>query len=103
MDKRIIELDNGDVIGYDIDLGNAPLVLIKARKGYVMCGYLNMDIADKLGDIAGKVTGVKTIDDALNANIIEVSEKAKKKGLKTGMKVKDFLNKLFESWWYGFI
>ena len=98
MDKRIIELENGDVIGYDINLGNAPLILIKARKGYVMCGYLNMDIANKLGDIAGKVIGVKTIDDALKATIVEVSYMAKKKGFITGTKTKDFLNKLLESW-----
>ena len=98
MDKRIIELENGDVIGYDIDLGNGPLVIIKARKGYVMCGYLNMDIANKLGDIAGKVIGVKTIEDALKATIVEVSDNAKKKGFIAGMKTKDFLNKLLENW-----
>ena len=97
MEKRIIELDNGDVIGYDIDLGNASLIILKSRKGYVMCGYLNMDIANKLGDIAGKVTGVKTIDDALKANIVEVSYKAKKKGLKVGMTGMAFLNKLLEN------
>ena len=97
MEKRIIELDNGDVIGYDIDLGNASLIILKSRKGYVMCGYLNMDIANKLGDIAGKVTGVKTIDDALKANIVEVSYKAKKKGLKVGMAGMAFLNKLLEN------
>ena len=97
MEKSIIELDNGDVIGYDIDLGNASLILLKSRKGYVMCGYLNMDVANKLGDIAGKVTGVKTIDDALKANIVEVSYKAKKKGLKVGMTGMAFLNKLLEN------
>lgn len=97
MEKRMIELDNGDVAGYQIDLENSSLILIKAKKGYIMCGYLNMDTANKLGDIAGKVTGVKDLDDVLNATIVEVSEKAKKKGLKTGMKAKDFLNKLIES------
>jgi len=97
MEKSIIELDNGDVVGYSIDLDNAPLILIKARKGYVMCGYLNMDVANKLGDIAGKVTGVKNFDDVLNTSIVEVSEKARKKGLKTGMKGKEFLNRLIES------
>ena len=97
MEKRIIELENDDVIGYRIDLDNAPLILIKARKGYVMCGYLNMDVANKLGDIVGKVTGVKTFDDILDGTIIEVSENARKKGLKIGMKGKEFLNKLIIS------
>jgi len=97
METRLIELDYDDVVGYQIDLDNAPLILIKARKGYVMCGYLNMDVANKLGDIAGKVSDVKNFDDLLKANIIEVSEKAKKKGLKPGIQAKDFLNKLTKS------
>lgn len=93
METKMIELDDGDVIAYDIDLAKTSLIIIKARNSYVMSNYLNMNVANKMEDIAGKVTGVKTIDDALNANIIEISEKAKKKGLKTGMKAKDFLNK----------
>ena len=87
-----ITLDNGQATGFLIDLGAAPLVLIKAKKGYVMCGYLNIGAANKLGDIAGRVTGVKTFDDVLNSVVVEVSENAKKIGLKEGMKAKDFLN-----------
>jgi uncharacterized protein YunC (DUF1805 family) len=97
METRIIELDYDDVTGYQIDLDNAPLIIIKARRGYVMCGYLNMDAANKFGDIAGKVTGVNNFNDVLNSNIVEVSEKAKKKGLIPGMKARDFLNKLSRS------
>jgi uncharacterized protein YunC (DUF1805 family) len=96
MEKSIIELDNGDAVGYNIDLYNAPLLIIKAKKGYVMCGYLNMDVANKLGDIAGKVSGVKNFDDVLNGTIIEISDKARKKGFKTGMAGRQFLNKLID-------
>jgi len=92
--KQTIVFEKGEVIGYSIDLGNAPLLLIQAKKGYVMCGYLNMNTANKLGDIAGKVTGVKTLDEMLNADVIEVSENATLLGLKQGMKIKDFLNVL---------
>lgn len=92
-----IKMENGEADGYSLNIGSGPLLIIKAKKGYVMCGYLNMDAANKLGDIAGKVTGVKDFDDVLNATVIEVSENAKKNGLKTGMKAKDFLNKLLES------
>ena len=55
----MIELDDGDVHAFLIELENAPLIIMKARKGYVMCGYLNIEMANKLGDIAGKVTEVK--------------------------------------------
>jgi uncharacterized protein YunC (DUF1805 family) len=89
-----IILEKGKVTGYYIDLGNAPLIVIQARKGYVMCGYLNIATANKLGDIAGKVTGVKTFEDVLNAPIGEVSENAKKAGLREGMRAQEFLNQL---------
>jgi uncharacterized protein YunC (DUF1805 family) len=91
---QTIILEKGKVIGYYIDLGKSPLILIQAKKGYVMCGYLNIATANKLGDIAGKVTGVKTFEDALKAPIIELSENAKKVGLQEGMNAQDFLNKL---------
>jgi uncharacterized protein YunC (DUF1805 family) len=94
MITKRIKLEKGQVEGFLINLGHAPLIIVKAKKGYVMCGYLSMITANKLGDIAGKVTGVKNFNDALNAKIVEVSENAKKIGLYEGMNVKDFLNML---------
>jgi len=94
MKTKKIKLENGLVIGSIIELNNAPLIVLQAKKGYVMCGYLNMNTANKLGDIAGKVTGVNTFEDALNSTILETSENAKKMGLPEGMKTKDFLNSL---------
>jgi uncharacterized protein YunC (DUF1805 family) len=91
---QTIILEKGKATGYFIDLGNAPLILIQARKGYVMCGYLNMAAANKLGDIAGKVTSVKTFEDVLKATLVEVSETAKKAGLIEGMSAQEFLNEL---------
>ena len=94
MKTQPISLEKGEATGYCIDLGNAPLLIIQAKKGYIMCGYLNMNAANKLGDIAGKVTGVKTFDDMLNADVVDLSENAKLAGLTQGMNVKDFLNAL---------
>ena len=94
MREEKIQLGKGQVIGHCIDLGNAPLLIMIAKKGYLMCGYLNMNAANKLGDIAGKVTGVKTFDDMLKATVIEVSENAKKEGLHEGMNASDFLKNL---------
>ena len=94
MNTQTMKLENGQVKGFLIELDHAPLILIKARQGYVMCGYLNINTANKLGDIAGRVTGVKSFDDVLQASIVEVSENAKKIGLTEGMNVRDFLNKL---------
>jgi uncharacterized protein YunC (DUF1805 family) len=94
MKTQTISLEKGEATGYCIDLGKAPLLIIQAKKGYIMCGYLSMNAANKIGDIAGKVTGVRTFDDMLNADMLEVSENAKLAGLKQGMNAKDFLNAL---------
>jgi uncharacterized protein YunC (DUF1805 family) len=94
MKGEMIQLKKGQLTGYCIDLGKAPLLILQAKKGYIMCGYLNMNTANKLGDIAGKVTGVKTYDDMLKATVIEVSENAKKEGLTEGMNAQYFLQSL---------
>jgi uncharacterized protein YunC (DUF1805 family) len=94
MKEEKISLGDGYVTGYQIDLGKAPLLIIQAQKGYLMCGYLNMNTANKLGDIAGKVTGVKSFQEVLQTTVVEVSENAKKKGLVQGMNAQEFLKKL---------
>ena len=95
MKTQTISLEKGKAIGYSIDLGKAPLLIIHAKKGYLMCGYLNMNAANKIGDIAGKVTGVKTFEDMLKGEVVEVSENAIRAGLTQGMNGNDFLNVLF--------
>lgn len=94
MKEELIYLEKGLVTGYRIDLGNAPLLLIQANKGFVMCGYLNIKAANKLGDVAGKVTGVNTFQDVLEAKIVEMSQKAKQAGFTEGMSARTFLNEL---------
>jgi uncharacterized protein YunC (DUF1805 family) len=94
METKHFHLEKGVVVGVLVDMPTAPLLIIKARGGYVMCGYLNMAAANKMGDVAGKVSGVRTFEDVLAANIIEVSEKASALGCRVGMTGRDFLNAL---------
>ncbi|HEY9205945.1 MAG TPA: DUF1805 domain-containing protein [Candidatus Methanoperedens sp.] len=90
-----IILENGSALGLKMDMEHAPLLVIRAEKGFVMCGYLNMDVANKLGDAAVRVTGVKSFEDVLNAKAVDVSEAAKKLGITIGMQAKEALNKMF--------
>jgi uncharacterized protein YunC (DUF1805 family) len=92
-----IELENGSALGLKMDMEHAPLLVIRAGKGFVMCGYLNMDVANKLGDVAVRVTGVKTFAEVLNANAVDVSEAAKKLGITIGMPAREALNKMLQS------
>ena len=89
-----IKLENGSALGLKMDMEHAPLLVIRARKGFVMCGYLNMDVANKLGDVAVRVTGVKSFEDVLNAKAVDVSEAAKKLGIITGMPAREALMKM---------
>ncbi|HDN82992.1 MAG TPA: DUF1805 domain-containing protein [Candidatus Altiarchaeales archaeon] len=83
-----------DCIGIEIKLKNTNLVLILAEKGYIMCGYLNLETAEKLGDVACVVRGVKTVEELLEKEIEEITENARKLGIKEGMKAKDALKLL---------
>ena len=71
-----------------------PLILIKGEKGFVMCGYLNIEAAEKLGAAAAIVSGVNTFQDVLDATIKVSSSKAKALGVEAGMVVKEVIAKL---------
>ena len=71
-----------------------PLILIKGDKGFVMCGYLNLEVAEKLGSAAAIVSGVKSFDDVLNAEIKTATNKAKDMGVEPGKIVKDVISNL---------
>ncbi|MCD4800694.1 MAG: DUF1805 domain-containing protein [Methanococcoides sp.] len=90
-----IPLENGTAIGLKFDMGNAPLLVIKADKGFVMCGYLDTEIAERLGDVAAKVRGVDDLEDVLHAEVIDVTGHAKALGVKPGMKGHEALELMF--------
>lgn len=64
-----------------------------ADKGYVMCGYLNRQAAEKFGDSAAIVRGIKTVDDLLNGTVAEVTPAAEILGVKAGMTGREALAK----------
>jgi uncharacterized protein YunC (DUF1805 family) len=82
MEVEQLQLKNGSALGVKVEMKSAPLLLIKTPKGYVMCGYLNMEAAEKLGDIAARVSGVKTFEDALNAQVNALTSQAGQLGIK---------------------
>ena len=82
-----INVDGKACLGLKVDLPEGPpLLLMVAERGFVMCGLLNIDVAEKLGVTAAMVSGVKTFEDVLNAQVKAVTNKAKKSGVEDGMK-----------------
>ena len=73
--------------GLRVELPDSPpLVAIIGNGGFVMCGFLNIEAAEKLNVTAAMVSGVKTFEDVLRAEIRAVTSKAKMKGITVGMK-----------------
>ena len=72
-------------LGLKVRMPNANLLLILGEKGYVMCGYLNLEAADRMGDAAAIVSGVSTFSDVLKAEVKSCTKKAMELGVKEGM------------------
>jgi len=88
-----VRVKNHVLTGIEIELPNAPnLVLLRGDKGFVMCGYLNIDVCEKLGLVAAMVTGVKTVDDLLDAEIKAATSKAEELGITPGKKVYEIID-----------
>ncbi|MFE3845743.1 DUF1805 domain-containing protein [Thermoplasmatota archaeon] len=75
---------------------NSLFIIINSSNIYLTCGYLIMDVANKFGDIAATVTGINNLEETLDAKIVELSDKAKKLGLKTGISGRKFLNEILK-------
>jgi len=73
------------------DIGNLPLIVVKAKRGYIACSYIDKETAEKVGDIAAFVSGVKSLDDLKKAKIRETTTWAEELGIREGMSVKKAL------------
>jgi uncharacterized protein YunC (DUF1805 family) len=90
-----VKVDGKSCLGLRTDLPDSPpLLLITAEKGFVMCGFLNVEAAEKLSVAAAVVSGVKTFEDVLNGQVKAVTSKAKSLGVEVGMKGADALKHL---------
>lgn len=61
------------------------ILLIKAAGGFLGCGYFDVSVANRVGDAAAIVTGVKTIEEMLSAPIVRLSDRAQEAGVSEGM------------------
>ena len=77
-----------------IPTGNTVILLIKAPAGFLGCGYFDIEIANKVKDVAAIVTGVKTFDDMLNKPVQRVSQAAQERGIKVGDSGAEALRKM---------
>ncbi len=84
MREKII-LEGCEFEGYKISTGNGAFLVIKGPAGFLGCGYVNIEAANKLGDCAAIVTGVKSFEDMFAAKVVKVSNKAAEMGIREGI------------------
>lgn len=96
IDVAPLKIEDKTALGLRVELPEspAPLIMIIGRRGLVCCGFINMDAAEKLNVAAAMVSGVKSFDDVLNAEVRAATSKAQTLGVKTGMKGKDALERV---------
>lgn len=82
-----LKINDKVAVGLKVELPDSPpLLMIIGQTGFVMCGFLNMDAAEKLNVAAAMVSGVRNFDDVLGAEIKAATSKAQIKGIRIGMK-----------------
>ena len=82
------------------ELGSLPLIIVHCKKGYIATSYINKEMAEKVGDVAGFVKGVRTLDEFMKAKLKAVTSWGDGAGLRDGMTVKraiEMLNNTEES------
>ncbi|WP_346859238.1 DUF1805 domain-containing protein [uncultured Draconibacterium sp.] len=86
-----MNFEGKEFTAYSIPTSNTFVLIIGAEKGILGCGYLNIDVANRVNDVCALVTGVKTPADMLSAKVVAVSEAASKLGIKEGITGKEAL------------
>ena len=86
---------NGNLLeGYAVPTANTVILLIKAKRGFLGCGYFSLATAEKVGDAAVIVSGVSDFDAMLAAKVKGFSPAAAALGVTAEMTGREALLKL---------
>lgn len=84
-----LSLDDTTVTAVTVELPGTRLVAIEAKRGYIMCGALDIEVlntrlaARKV--VAGRAFGIRSPDDLLAAPLVDVTDAARELGIAPGM------------------
>ena len=91
LQHKKIKVGKNSIEAILFSLASKNLIVLRGKKGYIMCGYLNLKIAEKFKEVAVKITGVSTIRDALKAQVHSATRQANSLGIYKGQAVKEVL------------
>lgn len=74
-------MENVEMIRFEL---KKPLLIVKGKKGFLACGYINPETCNKTDEACAIVTGVNTYDDMYKASVVAVSKKAVELGIRIG-------------------
>ena len=93
-----IMLEDHPFLAITVELPKTTLLVVTSELGYIMCGALDVALLnEKLKErriIAGRATGVKTIEQLLQAPLESVTYEAEARGIYPGMIGRDALLKM---------
>lgn len=92
-------MDTVQLNGHDLDAvcfatQNTKILVIRAARGILGCGYISQDTAAKVGDALAVVSGVSCYGDMLKASVKAVSPAAEALGVHPGMTGREALEKM---------
>jgi uncharacterized protein YunC (DUF1805 family) len=98
VELKPILIEGHTVLGVLVELPKTTLIVVTTDKGYIMCGALDVNLLNEhLKDreiIAARATGVRTLEQLLEAPLESVTYSAEKLGITKGMKGKDAILKM---------
>ena len=84
-----IKIGSKTITAISLKLLKKTLIVLRGRRGYIMCGYLDLSAANKFNDAAIKITGVSNLTQALTARVFAASQQARKLGIYKGQPIKE--------------
>ncbi len=75
-----------------------PLLLVQGKLGYLGSGHLDMGICEENGDAIAIVKPVKTFNEILFTEVVDVTSEGERLGINIGMKGEDALKRICMPW-----
>ncbi len=89
--QKKIKVGTKYIQAYLIPFFEKNLIILLGKKGYVMCGYLDLVVAEKFHDPAIRIVGVSTIKEALESVVFDCTSEAEKLGVYKNQPIKQVL------------